>query len=789
MANKKGVNKKLKSGVKAIEQMKLSKGIVWSADQSESDKHYQHYKKKNKVIWATNFQINPERMKFPMWGFLYVRKKGVHYLVEIKDIQYFQKPKNPSKSEKKLMPKSRHDNKYLTYIELKTMEKLPEYFPLETLQSPEGKQIKSARNYTKVLIPPREKVVDYLKEKRDEMGLAPVEYKKSKEKKEPKKVKKNELGIIWTAESKDLIEEYFKKYKKGKKREVAWGTHFQINPKHFEFPMIAYVNVKNKGVKYKVVIDEIKSQKKETAPPKGYKSKMPKKFKDNKYMTYIKVSEVEEIPTYIELGRFKNPKGNSVRSARNYTRIVDVFDPFEVAKKEKKKKGKRKKMRYEGEEGIIICPPLPSLEGDLKKLAKDQKISMPDDVFMYLGRKFYGKKEKKWLKKYLKVQDQVRNVVKKEGVSMSEQMIETLSERLIHYKVAKKNIPKAVKYILARYEARIIDPHEAVGVIAAQSIGEPGTQMTMRTFHYAGVAEINVTLGLPRLIEIVDARRKPSTPMMELHLLPKYRDDEPSVREIVTEIELTRMDHIADIEVSADSMSILIKPKEKELEKKLVTFEEIGEILKSALKKCKIEARKEGKKDVYEIGIEAPSFVKLLSVFSKLTDLKIKGLNGVKRVIIKKEDEGFVLYTEGSNLKGVFTVKGLDYSRVSTNSLTEIYDVLGIEAARNAVIREAYKTLSEQGLSVDIRHIMLVSDVMTNDGSVRAIGRHGISGEKSSILARAAFEITSTHLLTAGLIGERDELAGVAENIIVGQPVTLGTGAIGLVYSPRKKKR
>jgi len=114
--------------------------------------------------------------------------------------------------------------------------------------------------------------------------------------------------------------------------------------------------------------------------------------------------------------------------------------------------------------------------------------------------------------------------------------------------------------------------------------------------------------------------------------------------------------------------------------------------------------------------------------------------------------------------------------------------VLGIEAARNAILEEASSTLKEQGLSVDLRHLMLVADVMTNTGVVRAIGRHGISGEKSSVLARAAFEITTTHLLNAGVVGELDPLQGVAENIIVGQPITLGTGAVKLVYTPRAMK-
>jgi len=131
----------------------------------------------------------------------------------------------------------------------------------------------------------------------------------------------------------------------------------------------------------------------------------------------------------------------------------------------------------------------------------------------------------------------------------------------------------------------------------------------------------------------------------------------------------------------------------------------------------------------------------------------------------------------------------VDRKGTTTNSILEIFEVLGIEAARNAIIHEASRTLEEQGLTVDIRHIMLVADLMTNDGDVKAIGRHGISGRKSSVLARAAFEITSTHLLRAGITGEVDTLEGVVENIIVGQPVTVGTGAVNLVWAPTPAER
>ena len=150
----------------------------------------------------------------------------------------------------------------------------------------------------------------------------------------------------------------------------------------------------------------------------------------------------------------------------------------------------------------------------------------------------------------------------------------------------------------------------------------------------------------------------------------------------------------------------------------------------------------------------------------------------------RSEKDEYVIYTEGSNLEGVLDIAGVDATRTTTNSVFEIYKVFGVEAARAALILEASRTLGEQGLGVDIRHLMLVADVMTNEGDIRAIGRHGISGKKTSVLARAAFEITAAHLLRAAITGEVDELKGVAENIIVGQPITLGTGAVNLVYRP-----
>ena len=182
--------------------------------------------------------------------------------------------------------------------------------------------------------------------------------------------------------------------------------------------------------------------------------------------------------------------------------------------------------------------------------------------------------------------------------------------------------------------------------------------------------------------------------------------------------------------------------------------------------------------------LDEPSFKRIYQLYENLKTFQVKGLGGIKRAIVKFDQKAkeWVIYTQGSNLAGVLELKDVDFSRTRTNDIIEISQVLGVEAAREAIIEESTSTLHNAGLNTDIRHLMLVADMMTFSGVVEAIGRHGISGKKASVLARAAFEITSKHLLNAGLIGEVDRLNGVAENIIVGQPITLGTGAVKLAY-------
>ena len=313
------------------------------------------------------------------------------------------------------------------------------------------------------------------------------------------------------------------------------------------------------------------------------------------------------------------------------------------------------------------------------------------------------------------------------------------------------------------------------------------THNTMNTFHYAGVAEIDVTQGLPRLIELVDARKEPDTPMMTVYLEDEYAEDREKAREVVWALEATKILALGDVSTNVADMVVRIDLNEETLLERWPTIdaagpiaEEIAETIEDALG---VDTRHQGM--AIEFGPSEPSYRELLQLVEELREIVFKGIEDISRVVIRKEElddgEEFVLYTEGSAFGDVLRIDGVDASRSTCNNIHEIKAELGVEAAREAIINETIDTLREQGLDdVNVRHLMLVADIMTNEGTIESIGRHGISGSKDSVLARAAFEVTVNHLLDAAIHGESDDLNGIIENVIAGKPVSIGTGDVQL---------
>jgi len=301
---------------------------------------------------------------------------------------------------------------------------------------------------------------------------------------------------------------------------------------------------------------------------------------------------------------------------------------------------------------------------------------------------------------------------------LKNKLIKVNRKQKLSEKIVKNIIDETVK----QYEDSLVEPGEAVGTVAAQSIGEPGTQMTLSTFHYAGVAEMNVTLGLPRIIEIVDVRRIPSTPVMTVHLEEEYKNDPQKAKEIATRIEETKVKDITKkILMDVINMEIMLEFDQEILSKQNLTFEEVFKKI-DALKKTK-SVDKENMRIVLDPG--NVSLMKLRKFMTRVKNIKLKGVKGIERALIRKEEEGYVIYTEGSNLTGVLKIKGVDYKRTTTNDIREIYSVLGIEAARNVIIHEATSS-SGTFSSLSANSITLSSSVFIS--SFRWISIMGIDG-------------------------------------------------------------
>ena len=348
-------------------------------------------------------------------------------------------------------------------------------------------------------------------------------------------------------------------------------------------------------------------------------------------------------------------------------------------------------------------------------------------------------------------------------------------------------LKKILTTVYQEYVKTAVDPGEAVGNVAAESIGEPGTQMTLDTFHFAGVSEMNVTMGLPRLIEVLDARKTISTELMEVFLLSPYNTGtdikriaekikETSFREYIDEIDIDVLEAAMTVRLNKHKMSLvdadsakLIKILQKTF--KNVDFKAVGDVTIVATSTAKDDQLKE----IYRLK-------------EKIKDVYINGAKGIKMVLPVKRGDEYMIVTAGSNLKRIMKIEGVDVSRTTTNNLYEIEELFGIEAARQAIMNEVNKVLDNQGIDIDIRHIMLAADTMTMSGNMLGISRYGIVKEKPSVLARASFETPLKHFFNAAVTGEEDTLNSVIENVMLNQPVPLGTGLPKLTMKLSGKK-
>ncbi|AAR39272.1 NEQ427 [Nanoarchaeum equitans Kin4-M] len=361
---------------------------------------------------------------------------------------------------------------------------------------------------------------------------------------------------------------------------------------------------------------------------------------------------------------------------------------------------------------------------------------------------------------------------------LPEKILQEFEEMAKKYKIRGKKKEQLLKKLEEKYLNSLIDPQEPIGIITAQSFGEPATQMLLNAFHFAGVSELQLVTGLPRLIEILNAKKKPTIPSMTIYL---EKNDEKLAEELVNKLIEVKLSDIAkSISIDVINKRIIIELDQQLVKEKDITKKDLEKAFKSAKLKAKIE----NNTITIEAGNKRPKELYLLK--NKIKDLHIKGVKGIKYAMITRENDELVIKTFGSNLKEVLKMKGIDKTRTTTNDIHEIAKVLGIDAAREAIIEEIQKVLEEQGLEIDVRYLLLIADVMTYYGEVLGFTRHGLMERKPSPLERATFEVPFKNLADAALLGEKDDLRAVIVNVLINQPAPMGTGRIKLVFDEKK---
>ncbi|CAH6720811.1 DNA-directed RNA polymerase II subunit RPB1 [[Candida] jaroonii] len=421
------------------------------------------------------------------------------------------------------------------------------------------------------------------------------------------------------------------------------------------------------------------------------------------------------------------------------------------------------------------------------------------------------------------------------------------SKRVIEeFKLNKMSFEWVVGEIDTQFQKSIVHPGEMVGVIAAQSIGEPATQMTLNTFHYAGVSSKNVTLGVPRLKEILNVAKNIKTPALTVYLDKELASDIEKAKVVQSAIEHTTLKNVTSateiyydpdprtttIEEDFDTVEAYFAiPDEKveesiekqspwllrlELDRakmldKQLTMSQVAEKISQnfgedlfviwsddtadkLIIRCRVVR---DPKTLDEDDAEEDQILKRIEAHM-LESISLRGIPGITRVFMMqhklnrpdetgeyRQDQEWVLETDGVNLSEVMTIPGVDAARTYSNNFIEILSVLGIEATRSALYKEILNVIAFDGSYVNYRHMALLVDVMTSRGHLMAITRHGINRADTGALMRCSFEETVEILLEAGSAAELDDCRGISENVMLGQMAPLGTGAFDVMVDDK----
>ncbi|KAK6121619.1 hypothetical protein DH2020_044646 [Rehmannia glutinosa] len=462
-----------------------------------------------------------------------------------------------------------------------------------------------------------------------------------------------------------------------------------------------------------------------------------------------------------------------------------------------------------------------------------------------------------------KLQERLKVVVGDDYLSMEAQKNATLffnillrsalaSKRVLkEYRLTREAFEWVIGEIESRFLQSLVAAGEMIGCVAAQSIGEPATQMTLNTFHYAGVSAKNVTLGVPRLREIINVAKKIKTPSLSVYLKPDVSKTKERAKNVQCALEYTTLRSVTqatEVWYDPDPMSTLIEEdvefvksyyempdeeidpdkispwllrielnREMMVDKKL-SMADIAEKInlefdddltcifnddnaEKLILRIRIMNDEAPKGELNDESAEDDVFLKKIES-NMLTEMALRGIPDINKVFIKNsklnkfdENDGFkaenewMLDTEGVNLLAVMCHEDVDARRTTSNHLIEVIEVLGIEAVRKALLDELRVVISFDGSYVNYRHLAILCDTMTYRGHLMAITRHGINRNDTGPMMRCSFEETVDILLDAAVFAETDCLRGVTENIMLGQLAPIGTGDCALLLNEEMLKQ
>ncbi|MED6135271.1 DNA-directed RNA polymerase II subunit rpb1 [Stylosanthes scabra] len=418
------------------------------------------------------------------------------------------------------------------------------------------------------------------------------------------------------------------------------------------------------------------------------------------------------------------------------------------------------------------------------------------------------------------------------------------SKRVLQeYRLSREAFEWLVGEIESRFQQSLVTAGEMTGCVAAQSIGEVATQMTLETFHCVGLSAKNVTLGVPRLREIIEKTSRIQTPSLSVHLKPGSGVSSENVKRVQCDLEhttLRRVTHIAEVWYDPEPMSTVIEedvdfvksyfetPNEQVslegisispwllrieldcemmVDKKLSMSdiaEKINHVFNGDLEcifnddnaeKLVLRIRimnHEARRGEIQDGSADDFFLKKIQS-DMLSETTLRGIQGINKVFIKvidvqkfNEEDGFqnhkewMLETEGGNLLAAMSHEHVDAARTTSNHLIEIIEVLGIEAVRRSLLDELRAVMSFDGLYVNYRHLALLCDMMTYRGHLMAITKHGIYRNNAGPTMRFLSEETIDVLCDAAVSAETDHLRGIREYNMLGQVAPFGTGQCAL---------